>query len=117
MQDLQEIFIRMEENKKKLKDIRSAYKDALKNVQEYVQVDDEMKTLRERKKSIETVVKEQFSSEFTKMEDIAIDIQSDQEMMNDIALTQVMKGETVAVKGQNEEEYEPIFNVKFKKVQ
>jgi len=37
-------------------------------------------------------------------------------MINDIAMTMVMKGETVSVNDKYENEYEPLFTVKFKKV-
>jgi hypothetical protein len=116
MQNIQEVFIRIQENKKKLKDLKSTYKDALDTAPGYKEVVDQLKVLREKKKHIENQVKENFSAEFTKIDDITIDIQSDQEMMSDIALTTVMKGETVSVKDQYEQEFEPTFAVKFKKV-
>ncbi|PIR75145.1 MAG: hypothetical protein CO030_04010 [Candidatus Magasanikbacteria bacterium CG_4_9_14_0_2_um_filter_42_11] len=116
MQDLQEIFNRVQENKKKLKDLKDAYREALKGSESYIEVEESLKTLREKKKSIETELKSQFSSEFVQMDDIKIDIASDQEMINDIAMTMVMKGETVSVNDKYENEYEPLFSVKFKKV-
>lgn len=116
MQNLQEIFNRIEANKKELKDLRQAYKDALLQTGEHQDVVDQIKTLRERKKQIEQTVKDQFSSEFIKMDDIKIDIESDIEMLTDIALNKYVKGETVAVTDEYENEYEPIFAVKFKKV-
>jgi predicted nucleic acid-binding Zn-ribbon protein len=115
MQDIQEIFSRVNINKKKLKDLKSAYTDALKNSDEYRDLADELKTMREKKKSIETRMKEQFGSEFTQMEDIAIDIASDMELLSDIALTKIMKGESVELVGEHDEKYEPEFSVKFKK--
>lgn len=115
MQNIQEVFLRIQENKKKLKDLKSSYKEALESAVGYKDVVDQLKVLREKKKQIETMVKQDFSSEFTQMEDLQIDIQSDQEMLSDIALSQVMKGETVSVKDQYENDYEPIFAVKFKK--
>ncbi len=115
MQNIQEVFARIQKNKKQLKDLKSAYSDALKNVQEYVEVLEKLKTLREKKKQIENTVRQDFATEFQQIEDIKIDIESDQEMLNDIALTQVMKGETVAVTDEYEQNYEPIFLVKFKK--
>ncbi|PIR76396.1 MAG: hypothetical protein COU32_02295 [Candidatus Magasanikbacteria bacterium CG10_big_fil_rev_8_21_14_0_10_42_10] len=116
MQDLQEIFNRVQENKKKLKDLKDAYREALKGSESYIEAEESLKTLREKKKSIETELKSQFSGEFVQMDDIKIDIASDQEMINDIAMTMVMKGETVSVNDKYENEYEPLFTVKFKKV-
>ncbi|MBP9760903.1 MAG: hypothetical protein KBD15_01520 [Candidatus Magasanikbacteria bacterium] len=116
MQDIQSVFTRLEESKKKLKDIRSAYKEALENVQSFVELTEELKTLREKKKQIETTVKQDFSGEFTKMEDLKIDIASDQELLNDIASTQLMQGQSVAVTDKYQNNYEPILKISFKKV-
>ncbi len=115
MQDIQEVFKRIQEAKKQQKDLKSAYNDALKGSLEYVEIGDKLKTLRERKKQIENTIKESFASELTKLEDLKIDIASDLEMLSDIALTQVMKGETVQVTDEYNNTYEPIFSVKFKK--
>jgi len=116
MQDIQAIFIRIEEAKKKLKDLKSVYKDALSASQEYEEIKEQLKTFREKKKSIETAVKEQFSAEIIQMEDLKIDIASDQELLSDVAMTKFMKGETVEVSDKHENQYEPIFKVTFKKV-
>jgi hypothetical protein len=116
MQDIQGIFNRIQENKKKLKDLKQAYKDALSTSQAYEEATETLKTMKEKKKAIETATKEQFSGEFTQMEDLKIDIESDNEMISDIALTTMMKGETVQITDQYDNEYEPQFTVKFKKI-
>lgn len=115
MQDLQEVFQRLQENKKKLKDLKASYRDALLTSQQYVEVSDELKVLKEKKKEIENVTRGQFAAEFMQIEDLKIDLASDMELISDIALTQIMKGETVAVKDEYENEYEPIIKVNFKK--
>jgi len=115
MQDIQEIFNRMQEIKKKQKDIRSAYKESLEASLEYKEINDKIKTLRERKKQIENITKESFSAEFTKLDDFKIDLESDSVMLSDIALNKLMKGETVQVVDEYNNSYEPLFTVKFKK--
>lgn len=116
MQDIQEIFARIQEAKKKMKDLREAYKDALAGSEEYKNLTDQAKVLRERKKTIENGIKEMFASELTQLEDLKIDIASDMEIMSDVALSKVMKGESITIKDEYENEYEPSFAVKFKKV-
>ncbi len=116
MQDIQEVFIRIQEGKKKLKDLKEAYKDALSTSEQYKEVSDQVKTLREKKKSIENSIKESFSSEFTQIDDLKIDIASDMELLSDIALSKVLKGESVQIKDEHDQEFEPIFAVKFKKI-
>ncbi|MDO8499549.1 MAG: hypothetical protein Q7S66_02705 [bacterium] len=115
MQNLQEIFARIQETKKKQKDIKSAYREALMNSQEYQELSAKLKTLRERKKQIESTVKQEFSSEFTKLDDMQIDLESDTVLLSDIAMSKLMKGETVEVTDEYDNKYEPVFNVKFKK--
>ncbi len=116
MQDLQQVFLRIQENKKKLKDLKQAYKDALATNQQYQDLQEEIKIRRDKKKSIENTIKQGFTAEFVQMDDIKIDIESDQELVSDMAVTRIMKGETVEITDQYENEYEPIVSVKFKKV-
>jgi predicted nucleic acid-binding Zn-ribbon protein len=115
MQDLQEIFNRIQEIKKKSKDIRSSFKDALATSAEYTELNEKIKTLRERKKQLEASIRADFSSELTKLEDYAVDLESDSTMLSDAALTKLMKGETVQVVDEYNNTYEPEFSVKFKK--
>lgn len=115
MQQLQEVFNRIQQAKKKKKDLETAYKDALKTSQEYEEIQDKLKTSRERKKQIEQTVREQFQHELTQLEDLKIDIASDMEALTDIAMTQLMKGETIELKDEYENTYEPVFKISFKK--
>ena len=116
MKDLQTVFNRMEEAKKKQKDLKRIYKDALDQATEYQEIKEELKSLREKKKRIETAVKEQFSQEIIQIEDLKIDIESDTEMLTDIALTMMSKGESIDITDADQNEYEPLFKVRFKKV-
>ncbi len=92
------------------------YRDALTTTPEHAEISEKMKSLRERKKQIEQAIKEQFGKEITELEDLKVDIESDTELMSDAALTQLVKGETVEVTDQYQNQYEPVFTVKFKKV-
>ena len=115
MQDIQEIFSRIQANKKQLKDLNTSYKDALKNSQEYQDLQEQAKTIREKMKAIKMAINDQFASELTQIEDLKIDIASDLELASDIAMSTLMKGETVEVRDEYDNEYEPIFKVTFKK--
>lgn len=115
MSNLQEIFLRIRENKSEQKKLKEVYRDALSNSPSYKEVVDELNDLKVKKKQIESDIKAQFSSEFIRLEDMKIDLGSDLEMLSDIALTQLMKGETVKVKDEYDVEYDPMFTVKFKK--
>jgi hypothetical protein len=115
MQDPQAVFQRIQDKKKELKDLKQAYKDALSTSLEYKEIQDQVKALREKKKSIENTTKANFQAEFTKMDDLKIDIESDQEMLSDIVMTSIMNGTPVEIKDEYDNDYEPIFSVKFKK--
>jgi len=115
MADIQEIFIRIQTTKKKQKDIKSSYRDALAASGEYKEISEKIKVLRERKKQIEMAIKADFQSEFTKLDDFKIDLESDNAILADAALSKIMKGETVEVKDEYENKYEPVWAIKFKK--
>lgn len=116
MSKLQEIFNKIQVNKKKSKDIKKMYKDALASSQEYQEIIEKIKLLKDKKNSIESAIKEDFSSEFDKLESLKIDIESDQMMFSDLALNKIVKGEMIEVVDEYENKYEPLFNVKMKKV-
>ncbi len=115
-QNLQEIFARVEKAKARQKEIKTIYRDALASTPEFEELNDKLKALRERKKQIEATIKENFGKEITELEDLKVDIDSDNEMMSDIALTQLVKGEAIAIKDTYENEYEPVFAVRFRKM-
>ena len=115
MATLQEIFTRIQKAKKKQKDLRAAYTDALKSSLEYQEIIEKLRAFKEKKKQIEQTTKEQFKHEITELEDIKIDIASDQEMLTDLAINQLMKGETIEIKDEYENTFEPVFKVSFKK--
>lgn len=115
MQNVQEIFNHIQELKKKTKEIRTSYKDALSGSQEYQEIEEKIKALRMRKKQIEASTKQDYSSEFDKIDEYKTDLASDNVLLSDAALTKMMKGETIEVVDEYNNNYEPVFTVKFKK--
>ncbi len=115
MKNIQEIFNRIQGKKKEMKEIRAAYKDTLEHTDGYKDVLEEIKTLRAQKKQMEDGAKAEMGKDFVRLEDLKIDIAEDQDMINDIALNQIMKGESVRIVDGDNNAYEPIFSVKFKK--
>ncbi len=116
MANLQEVWLRMQKTKKKQKEIRSAYKEALANSVDYGKVVEDLKTLREKKKKIEADTRADFSSEFNELETLKADAETDAEMLSDLALNTYVKGETIQVTDEYENKYEPVFVVKFRRV-
>lgn len=115
MNDLQTVFARIKETKQKQREIRTVYKDLLSQDQEYQQLLEKLNALKARKKEIETVTKAELESDFQKLDAYRMHIQNDNELLSDLAINQLMSGETVELVDENNQKYEPIFSVKFKK--
>jgi hypothetical protein len=115
MSNLQEIFERIQKTKKEQKEIRNMYRDALTHNRRYQDNLDEIKKMKDNKKAIEQEVKLEMRSEFDKMEVLGNELQNDIMLLSDAALSQLIRGEVVEVIDQNEQKYEPIFTVRFKK--
>ena len=115
MANLQEVFNRIQKTKQEQKEIKSMYKDALTNSQVYQKTVEELKEMKEKKKKIEDQIREDFRHEFDKLENLKADIENDNLLLSDAALTKLMKGETVEVVDDHENRYEPVFSVRFKR--
>jgi len=115
MSQLQDVFNRIQKSKKEQRELKLMYKDALSHHQELQKIIEEAKSLRDRKKKIEESVKEDFSSEFNKLDTLKLDIENDQMLLADAAITKLMKGELVEIVDERDQRYEPVFSVKFKK--
>ncbi len=73
MQKIQDVFNRIEETKRKRKEINKIYKEALENTGEYKKIVEQIQALRESKKQIEASVQVDFRSEFGKLDQIKLD--------------------------------------------
>ena len=115
MQNIQDVWIRIQDTKKQQKNIRQIYKDTLESSAEHKELTEKIKTLTARKKQIEAEAKSDLGSEYEKLNALKKDIQLDQELLSDIAVSNLMKGETIKITDGENNEYEPIFSVRFKK--
>ena len=116
MKNIQEVFDRIEETKREQRHITQMYKDSLDNSPEYQEILDKLKKLKQQKKELEDGAKADLGGEWDKLDLIKLHIREDKEMLSDIAISTLMKGETVKVTDKNKAEYEPVFSVRFKKV-
>jgi len=116
MKDLQSVFNKIKEIKREQKLLKESYRDALVNSQRYQNIADELKTLKEKKKKIETEFQQELSSNFNKLDRLKLDLESEKEMLNDIAINQLMSGKIVEVIDEYNNKYEPRFSVNFKKI-
>jgi SMC interacting uncharacterized protein involved in chromosome segregation len=115
MQDMQTVFNEIREMKKEMKGIREMYKDALSQTDDYADITEKAKELREKKKLIESRVQTQMGKSYEKFEDLKSEVLATEELLNDIAMTTLMDGKTVEVVDEYSNKYEPTYVVKFKK--
>ena len=111
---VQEVFIAIQEKKKTQREVRRMYTDAIESSGEYRELTEKMEKLRERKKQLEAAAWIEAGSK-DKYETTKLDIKSDRKMLSDLAISQLMSGETVKVVDADNHEYEPRFSVSFKK--
>lgn len=114
-QQLPDIFKRIQDRKKEQRELKIMYRDALLSNGEYQQLKEELEALKLKKKKIESAVQADFKAEFDKLEGLKLNIAGDNQLLSDLAVTQLTSGESVRIIDENQVTYEPIFSVRFKK--
>ncbi|MEA3249541.1 MAG: hypothetical protein U9Q03_04245 [Patescibacteria group bacterium] len=114
MQNLQEIHRRLEELKRRRRELNRMFKDELAQNEQYQKIVEDLKVLREKKKSIENAAKVACFSEADELDRIKEQVASEREMMTDVALNMYVEGKTVEIVDEDAR-YVPQFSVKFKK--
>lgn len=116
MSQLNEVFKRLQEQQKVQRDLKKMYRDALAVNANYHEAVEELEALKIKKKQIEASVQADLKAEFDQLEGLKLSIAGDKEMLSDIALTQLTKGEPIKLVDENQVEYEPLFSVRFQKM-
>lgn len=89
-------------------------KDELAQNERYQEILEEMENLRTEKKTIEITVKESSPNEAARIDELAVEIKSNEELLSDLAFNLLMANETVEIEHE-ENRYTPKFTVRFKK--
>lgn len=110
-----DIFVRLHEKRQQARIIGRKYKEELASSGEYQKLQDELERLRTKKKAHEKATKEQAGANFARLDELKFAIKQDAQMLSDVALTAIMKGEPVQIKHEAVE-YEPVFKVNFRKI-
>lgn len=116
MRDIQEVYNELRENKKSQKSVRKEYKDALINANEYEETVAKLKELREKKKQIENITQSKMGVRWDEYEKLKAKAAELDQMVTDIAMTNLMDGKTVAIKDEYDNTYEPVYKITFRKV-
>ena len=112
MRDIKEIFERIQEQKREQREINKSIKDALDNSSEYHAIKEQLERLKLKKWRLEDAARGDLDK---KMDLLKLNIKEGMQVMSDVALTTIMKGESVKLTDNDNNEYEPIFSVRFKK--
>ncbi len=115
MRNIQEIWNSINEKKREQKQYKNMYKDALDSSHEYQEILEKLKALKDRKKQIENETKNELGNDWDKVDLLSLHIREERETLADVAISTLMKGETVQVEDQDNNPYEPVFSVRFKK--
>lgn len=114
-ENLQEVFNRIQVTKKDLKEIKGTYRDVLKGMQAYQELLEDLDKLKAKKKQIEQELKNDSATDFAKMETLSLDIKTDQELLSDLSFNKIVAGEQLEVVDREQNRYEPVITVRFKK--
>lgn len=116
IQEIPVIFKRIQDNKKESRELKKSYRDALSVDANYQELLTELEALKIKKKQLEASIKDSFKEEFDRLEGLQLNIASDNQLISDLAIKKLSSGELIKLVDDNQVEYEPIFNVKFKKL-
>jgi predicted nuclease with TOPRIM domain len=116
MQNIQDLFDTLQVTKKEQKEIRKEYNDALMNANGYVEVTDELKKLKEKKKQIEAMTQSRMGERYVKLENLKKKTEELDQAITDVAMSTLMEGKTVEIKDQYDNAYAPTYKITFKKV-
>lgn len=115
MHTLQDVFVSIQDAKKKQRELRAMYREAQTQSPEYQDIVAEIKTLQEKKKKIEQTLKNQFSSELEQIDRIKGELKEEQEKLIALAISHLAKGEVMRVIDSYNNVYDPVIKVSFKK--
>lgn len=114
MKDLTEVYNRLKMKKAERKDLRTSFQDELKNHAKYQELVDKLAELRQEKKSIENEILSR-EMDKAKLEELNLDIKTDNEMLTDITLNMFLAQEPVEIIDEVNNKWTPVFAVRFRK--
>ncbi len=115
MPSLEEVYGRLRAKKHEKSELQKAFKDELASHPRYQAVSEQLKALKEEKKSIENQTWAASAADAAKLDLLTLDIASDKEMLSDVALNMYTKGQTVEIVDDQNVRWLPKFSVAFKK--
>ena len=115
MSKLQEIHARIRANKEEKRKVNVIFKDVLAQSKPYQDIVEELNEIKLKKTRIENEIRSDFTKELERLEKIALDVKSDEVLLTDLSLTMLMKGQSLELMDENDQKYEPVFKISYKK--
>ena len=106
----------MSASKRERRDLKKRVKEAFDQSKEYQDLLEQIAALKAKKAQMEAAIEEEYSQELQKIDDLKKSIDADAQMLTDLSLNMLMKGEKVELTDVFDNKYEPEFKVKFKRV-
>jgi len=116
MRDMQEIFDEIQERKSTKKEIGREYRDILAQDEGYQESKEELQTLREKKKASEQNAQIGMGRRWEEYENAVSEIAELEQLLTDVAMTNLMDGKDITLKDKNDTEYEPSYKITYKKI-
>ncbi len=116
MKDPQEVFNELQRVKSRQKSIRKEYRELLAQDRAYQSAKEEYDASRKKKKLAEQAVQEQMGPAYAELDELKAERAALEEMLSDIAVSAVSKGENITIVDADHNEYVPCYKVSFKKI-
>ena len=116
MKDIQEVFDQIQELKHTKKEIGRDYRDILAQDEDYQELKEELTTVRDKKKAREQSAQAGMGRRWEEFERATAEIAELDQMLTDIAMTNLMDGKSINLKDKYDTEYEPSYKITFKKI-
>lgn len=114
-QNIQEIHDRLNASKRERRAINKRINEGFAQSKPYQEVLEQLSALKAKKAQMEAAIEQEYAEELRKVESLKASIDADVELLTDVSLTMLMKGETVEVTDAFDNKYEPEFKVRFKR--
>lgn len=115
MASLNEIHKTLETKRREMRELNRMFRDELKHSAEYQQIVEQIDTLKEKKKTVESAIRASSQSSLANLDLLKLDVKSYTEMLSDVALNKYAAHENIEIVDEENVRWLPTFTVKFKK--
>ena len=115
MRDLKSVHAKIQDKSRERRQLMRSFQDELAQNKEYKEMVEELKKLRERKRSFENHAMAQALGDASKLDTLQLEIKDQRQMLSDIALAMYAEGQPVEITDEDAVRWVPQFSVRFRK--